>query len=263
VLTYSNDGVVLAKQEIARAKSAGVSQSAMHAPALPKGTRSAPRVVVGVWSLEAWLGGLGGLIDALNSTQSTFVFYEVNAAVPAGLISRPERVAVWYKEASGRKPGKRVRENLEDNLIANEFFSLAERIRGELTLDYIIGVTPSMVAGIAGTDLYWNHFSTFDGRAVLTSSYQLHEFARDTGWPLHAFLAKIIVSQLLVAMMWPKLGFHDDTSCLFDYDLSRVSLKDKVKDPHIEPTCLKEIKPTYRAAALAFVDMLRSYGGAK
>jgi hypothetical protein len=270
LLTHSNDGIARAKQEIARAKSAGPDQSeleaagAMHAPALPADSQSAPRLIVGVWSLEAWLADLGELIDALNRAQSTFVFYEVDAAVPAGLISRPERVAAWYEEASGRRPGKRTREHLEDNLIADDFFGLAENIRTDLTLDYIIGVTPSMVAGIDGKKKpYWNYFSTFDGRTVLASSYQLHEFARDTGWPLEAFLAKVIVSQLLVAMMWPKLGFHVDTGCLFDFDESRVSLKDKVKDPHIEPDCLEIMEPAYRPAALAFAALLRSYRGAK
>jgi hypothetical protein len=261
VLTHSNDGIAHAKQEIAQAKS--TAAGAMRATALPTDTQPAPRLIVGVWSLEAWLAGLGGLLEALNQAQSTFVFYEVDAAIPAGLISRPEHVAAWYKEGIGRKPSKRDREDLEDNLIAEDFFGLAEKIRTDLTLDYIIGVTPSMVAGDDGKQLYWNHFSTFEGHAVLASSYQLHEFARDTGWPLEAFLGKILVSQLLVAVMWPKLGFHDDTGCLFDYDESRVSLKDKVKDPHIEPRCLKTIEPEYRPAALAFVDLLRSYGGAK
>jgi hypothetical protein len=277
VLTHSIDGIAQAKQKIARAKLTGANQSELKADiafdalgpglrVMKKGGRPgqpAPRHVVGIWSLEAWLAGLGGLIDALNKAQSTFVFYEVDAAVPAGLISRPERVAAWFKEGTGRKPSRHIREHLEDNLIADDFFGLAENIRTDLMLDYIIGVTPSMVAGIDGTQLYWNYFSTFDRRTVLASSYQLHEFARDTGWPLEAFLGKIIVSQLLVAVMWPGLGFHPDNSCLFDFEESRVSLKDKVKDPHIEPDCLKKMKPAYRPAARAFVDLLRSYGGAK
>jgi hypothetical protein len=269
VLTHSNDGIAQAKEEIAQAKSTAGDQSALEAfgakqvRAPRTHTQSVPRLTVGIWSLEAWLADLGGLIEGLNRAQSTFVFYEVDAAVPAGLISRPERVSAWYKEESGRKPGKGVREHLEDNLIADDFFGLAERIRTDLNLDYIIGVTPSMVADSDAERLYWNLFSSFDGHAVLASSYQLHQFARDTGWPLEAFLGKVIVSQLLVAVMWPKLGFHDDTGCLFDYDESRISLKDKVTDPHIEAGCLKKIKPAYRPAALAFVDLLRSYGGAK
>jgi hypothetical protein len=269
LLTHSRDGIAQAKQELAKARSTRVDQterkgvSATHMSAVPTDEQLTLRLVVGVWSLEAWHAGLGEMIGALNKAQSTFVFYEVDAAVPAGLISRPERVAAWYKEASGRKPSKRIVEHLQDNLIANDFFGLAEKIRTDLTLDYIIGVTPSMVAGIDGTEIYWNHFSTFDGRSALASSYQVHEFASDTGWPLEAFVGKVIISQLLVAVMFPELGFHDDTGCLFDYDKSRVSLKDKVIDPRIEPSCLQSIEPKYRPSALAFVEMLRSYGGAK
>ncbi len=70
---------------------------------------------------------------------------------------------------------------------------------------------------------------------------------------------KILVSQLLVAVMWPNLGFHSDTGCIFVYDASRVSLKDKVEDPHIDQGCLDVMEPPYRQAALAFIDLLRSY----
>jgi hypothetical protein len=269
LLTHSNSGIVLAKQEIVRAKSIQVDQfkgrsaSASDAPAPPTKAQSAPRHTIGVWSLDDWLADLGGLIDRLNGVQSTFAFYEVDAAVPAGLISQPERVAAWYREAKGRKPRKSIQENLADNLIAEEFFSLAEKVRTDLTLDYVIGVTPSMVAGTDEKEIYWNHFSTFSGRTVLASSYQLHDFVSETGWPLAAFLGKIIISQLLVALMWPKLYFHPDTGCLFDYDASRVSLKRKVMDPHIEPDCVKKLKPEYVPSALAFVDLLRSYGDAR
>lgn len=61
------------------------------------------RVTVGIWSLNAWLGDLAELIEALNRTQNTFVFYEVEATVPAGLISRPERMNSWLTEVRGKK----------------------------------------------------------------------------------------------------------------------------------------------------------------
>jgi hypothetical protein len=268
VLTYSNDGIAQAKQEVIQARSGGsrpVVTGGRRRGVRARGAadmQSLPRFIVGIWSLEGWLTDLGGMIDRLNKAQSTFLFYEVNAVVPAGLISGPERVARWYQEASGRRPSKRVREQLKDNVVADDFFGLAEKIRTDMGLDYVIGVTASMVSFFEDSHIYWNYFSTFDGRALLASSYQLHEFARDTGWPFEAFLAKIIVSQLLVAIMWPKFGFHPDTGCLFDFDESRVSLKDKVKDPHVEPGCLELMDPVYRPAALAFVDLLRSYRGA-
>ena len=122
-----------------------------------------------------------------------------------------------------------------------------------------------MVAGgrASRDDIFWNHFSTFDDRIVLASSYQLHEFARDTGWPFEAFLVKVIVTQLLVAVRWPTLGFHPNTGCMFDYNEDRSSMKDNAKDPRIDRDCLDSIGSTYRPAAEAFIDLLRSYGPAE
>lgn len=110
---------------------------------------------------------------------------------------------------------------------------------------------------------YWNHFSTFEGRTILASSYQLREFAQSAERPFEAFLVKIITSQVLVAMFFPRLGFHADRGCMFDYDARRTTLIDKVVNPKIEQECLDRIEPQYRAAALSFVDFLLSFRDAK
>lgn len=261
VLTYSSDGVAKAKREIIRARSDDRKRMRRGAAEV----QSPPRMMVAIWSLEGWLEDIAGMIDRLNAVQSTFEFYEIDAVVPAGLISGPERVASWFREMSGQKISKRHRDQLEDNIIANDFFGLAEKIRADIGLDYIVGVTASMVAFFdeARAEVCWNYFSAMEGGAVLTSSYDLHDFARDTGWPFEAFLVKIIVTQLLVAVMWPKLGFHPDTGCIFDFNESRGSLKDNVSSPHIDSDCLENMDPAYRPAALAFVDLLRTYRGAK
>jgi hypothetical protein len=216
-----------------------------------------PRIVVGVWSLDAWLGKLSDLIEKLNRIQAAFTFYEVQAAVPAGLISRPERLVLWL-EALGKEPPERAKRDIEDNLIAGDFFGLAEGIRKDFKLDYLVGITPSMVAGSETNEIYWNHFSTFEDRIVLASSYQLHEFAQSTGLPFEAFLTTVIISQVLVATSYPDLGFHDDRGCLFDYDASRVSLIDKVRKPSIDAECLAALKPLYREAAQSVADFIRS-----
>ncbi len=229
-------------------------------------SREVAHVKVGIWSLGAWLGSLTELIAALNGAQSTFVFYEVEAAVPSGLVSRPERMTAWLAEAFGDDPDDdakrkmaKARKDIQDNLIAHDFFGLGDRVRTDFGLDYLIGITPSMVAGIEDGRYYWNHFSTFEGRTVLASSYELHQFARASKLPFDAFLSKIIVSQLLVAMFWPKLSFHNDTGCLFDYDASRVSLIDKVRAPKIDPACHKKIPPEYHSAVDALVNLLDQF----
>ena len=205
--------------------------------------------------MDAWLGNLVELIDGLNSTQNAFIFYPVEAAVPAGLISRPERVIPWLTQAIGELD-KSTRGDIEDNLIANDFFGLADGVRVDLGLDYIVGITPSMIAGEDDGTYYWNHFSTCEDRAILVSSYDLQDFSRETGQPVDAFSAIIIVSQFLAAFA-PDVHYHDDNGCLFDYDASRTSIKDKVKDPRIEPGCLELIQPQYRDAALGLVETLK------
>lgn len=224
-----------------------------------------PRVTVGIWSLEAWLGDLGRLIGALNGSQNTFVFYEVEATVPGGLISRPERVIPWLAGALGKELDEDTKREIKDNIIADDFFGLADSVRKDFDLDYLIGITASMVATDGGDDggPDWNDFSTFDGRTILASSYQLQDFSREAGQPVEAFLAYIIVGQLLVARFWPKLGFHDDTGCLFDYDKSRTSLIGKVADPKIDPDCLEDIDPQYRDAAISLLNSVKTFRGAK
>jgi hypothetical protein len=223
------------------------------------------RLTVGIWSLDAWLGSLSQLIDGLNQTQRTFIFYEVEASVPAGLISRPERVIPWLEEALEKNPSKDLRESLAqakqkkgDNLIANDFFPLADSVRTDLGLDYIVGITPSMVAG-EDTDgsYYTDHFSTYDGHTILASSYDLQRYASESGIAFEAFLAAIVISELLVAIC-PKLGFHPDTGCLFDYNDDRDSLIRDVRNPLVEASCIDLIEPQYRDATKSFVDFIRS-----
>jgi hypothetical protein len=146
---------------------------------------------------------------------------------------------------------------IKNNIVADDYFGLADGIRKDFKIDYIIGITPSMVACEDQDEIYWNHFSTFSHRAILVSTYQLRDFAEKTDRPFEAFLGGIIVAQLLVAKFYPKVGFHDNRGCLFDYNADRISLMDKVRDLKIESECLKGITPRYRPAAQSLIDFLR------
>lgn len=237
---------------------------------IPKSSPSV-QITVGIWSLDAWLGSISNLIEALNQQQSKFVFYEVEASVPAGLISRPERVIPWLDAALKNAHNKnaktaieQAKNTIQDNLIANDFFGVADRIRTDIGLNYIVGVTPSMVAGKDEDGFYYtDHFSTCAGHTILASSYDLHAFADSSGLSFQAFLTTIIISELLVAIC-PKLGFHHpDTGCLFDYNENRANLIKDVRDLKIDPGCMELIEPPYRDAARSFLNFIRSIGGAK
>ena len=253
LLVHEPDALASATERVAKAVSPkSASHAASHSPPTP--------LTIGLWDLGAWLGGLARLIEAMNRPQKAFVFFEVKATVPAGLISRPERVVPWLSEALGRKLTSLEKGDIKNNLIANDYFELADVIRKDFKLDYLVGITPSMVAQDDGETVFWNLFSTFTDRTVLISTYQLREFAEQTGRPFEAFLAGIIIAQILVARFYSSLGFHDNRGCLFDYNEDRVSIMDKADDLKIEPSCMNTISEPYRPAAQALVDFLRSFG---
>lgn len=223
-------------------------------------------LIIGVWDLGAWLGGLPQLIEAMNGVQQSFIFSEVKATVPAGLISRPQRVIPWLNQALGRDLTPLEELEIKNNLIANDYFELAESIRRDLKMgflereiDYVVGITPSMVAGEFGEYPFWNYFATFANRTVLVSTFQLREFAEQSGRPFEAFLAGVIVVPLLVARFSPKLQFHENRGCLFDFNADRRSIMEKALDPKIEPDCMNAIEEPYRAAVQSLVDLFGSF----
>src|SRR5205085_8182589 len=103
---------------------------------------------VGIWDLGAWLGaGLPRLIDGLNAAQQRVAFFEVKATVPPGLTRDPERVRAWFQKNVKRRLNADDRKEVDENIISNDFFKLADAVRRDLGIEWIVGVTPSMVAG--------------------------------------------------------------------------------------------------------------------
>lgn len=219
-----------------------------------------PEVVrVGIWDLDALVGALPRIVEALNVAQPAFTFFEVQATIPAGLVSAPARVVRWATKAATL--GEKERREVANNVIADDFYRHAGTVRTDLGLDYLVGLTPSMVAGEDEKEIFWNHFSAYQERLILASTYELAKFAREASRPFEALVGGVVVAQLLVAMHYPELGFHADRGCLFDYNADRITLVRAAKRARIEPACLKKIRPTYRAAAAALVTALREYSG--
>jgi hypothetical protein len=224
---------------------------------------AASRVTVGLWDLGAWLGSLPTMVETMNKVQETFVFCDVKATVPPGLTSRPDRVAFWLGDILERDLKDEEKDGIGDNVIANDFFAPAEAIRGDLTIDYLVGITPAMVAcKEEGGSFYWNYFSTFHDRIILASVYELRDLSTHSGCPFEAILIKIIVSQLIAAMHWPEIHFHPNTGCIFDRDPDRRTIVDKVKDPHVDPECLERIDTRYHAPLRKLLALIRDYRGA-
>lgn len=275
LLVHTPERVVSAAADVAsfaRSRS-GLLSSALDAIAsiplvhnrLPKSKTGgkAAALNVGLWDLGAYFGGIKRIIEGANSAQKSFVFWEVQASVPLGLAKRSTAVADWF-ERNGHAPTAQEREEMEadldKNVIADEFFEYADSIRADLGLDYIVGISPSMLATVYEGEVYWNLFATFSKKTVIASTYELREYGRQAQRPFEVMVAGVIVAQLLVARFFPKLHFHDDRGCFFDYHEDRSTIVSTAREPRIEPSCMEAIDPAYRPATEALLEFLRNYG---
>jgi hypothetical protein len=209
---------------------------------------------VGIWDLGAYVGRLPQVIEAVNRAQDELVFFEAIAAMPAGTVSQPSRVRAWSNERGGprRLPG------LEANVIADDFFKRAERVRRDLGLDYLAGVTAKMIADEDEEQVYYNLFAAARQRLMLVSSYDLRKYAAKAGRPFESAVVGLVVASVLT-LLHRRLEFHPDRGCLFDYNEDRAGIVKILKDPRIEDSCLQKIPPPHRPAALALVEALRRY----
>ncbi len=214
-------------------------------------------ISVGMWDLNAMVSGLEGLLQRLNAAQTRFTFFKSVAAIPAGLISDKERMKSWLQEHKERLSSSDLKD-LEDNTIAEDFYPQADKVRRELGLDYLIGITRSMIAFEEERGVNWNYFSVSQGRTLLVSSYGLRDYAEEARRPFEAAVAFVAVAELL-ATINAKLGFHEpDRGCMFDHKASRDSIVAGLREIKIEKDpCLNSIRPNLRESALALAETLR------
>lgn len=222
-----------------------------------------PKVVtVGVWDLGARVGWLSRIVEVLNAAQGAFAIFQLEAAIPADIISRPERIAAWIREKTGKAPGPKARKGIANSTIEDDFYKRAGVVRKDLGLDYLVGITPTMIAGEdVNREVNWDYFSSSRGRLILASTYELRRFALKAGRPFEVAVGALITAQLLVAVN-PRLDYHSENrKCLFDYNDDRVSIVDALKTLGIEDECLRKIRPEYREVARDLVEALKVYRG--
>jgi hypothetical protein len=211
---------------------------------------------VGLWDLDAYVGGLPRVIAALNAAQQTYAFYECLAAMPAGIVSEPRRLRSWSRERTGSSRLASV----ERNIVAGDFFDRAERVRRDVGLDYLAGVTASMIADEDDEQVYYNLFSTSCGRLLLASTWDLRKYASKAGRTFEAAVLGVTIAQLLVARH-RRVEFHDDRGCLFDSNFKRSTIVRVLREPKVEERCLSLIPAGERPAVQALVSALGAYGG--
>ena len=214
---------------------------------------------VGFWDVSSQVGELPRVIEALNRVQPVLTFFEVQAAAPSGLISRPERVIDWAAVRLGRPLSSDETEEIGSNLIFGDFAERARQIRRRLGLDHLIGVAPAMIAFEEEGVLYWNYFTMSEPHLLLVSTFAVADYARKAGRPFEVAVAVLALSTLL-ATLSPDLSFHENRGCFFDFNRERASLVGSLRNVRIEAECVDKIRPRYREAALEMVEALRNLG---
>ena len=218
------------------------------------------RLSVGLWDLGAWLGSvLPRLIRRMNRAQDAFRFFEVRAPIPSGMIRPAEGIVEWLRSVTGLHSACQVHwtKRQRSIIVFEDFRILANSVRKDMGIDYLVGISPSMVAGVHGSEAYWDYFSQSKGRLILASTYDLRDFSMRTHWPFEAYLAAVIVAELLRACS-PGLYSHDDCGCLFDFNEERTGFMATLEKLHIESKCLKKVNPRCRSAALALIESIRN-----
>jgi hypothetical protein len=226
--------------------------------------KRAPRVQrVGLWDIGARVARLPAIIERLNASQPKITLFHVHAPVPAGLVrSAPDMIA-WLEGFQKYRISKADREEIQDNFLVQDFYAHADRVRRELGLDYLIGISGLMLAGEEDRQPYWNYFATGSDRTLMVSAYNLATYAQKANRPYEAAVAGIAVS-ILLATLNPKIEYHPDTrGCLFDFNAERASIVKALRDPHIDHDCLRALFPAYRESAIALLDALREYDPAE
>jgi hypothetical protein len=212
---------------------------------------------VGIWDVNSLVGDLELVASTLNQAQSQLRFFEVSGAVPAGLISDQARVVAWLGEHHHRVTGRKKSE-IEENTIAEDFYPQARKLRLQLGLDAIVGLTSSLIAFDEGRHIEYNYFASCEDkqkREMLVSTYDLRKYARLADLPLEAAIGGVLLSIVLVAIN-PKLEYHDNTGCLFDFNEDRDTIVDSLRAAKIDAGCLKKMRPALREPAEAMVQSL-------
>jgi hypothetical protein len=212
---------------------------------------------IGVWDLGAGIReDLAIVLDRLNSVQDQFVFVDVIAPVPTGLITQPDYLAEVYHEQTGKDP-RDAKEEFLPNILAEHFLTLASETRKELGVDRLVGVAPVGVGDTDQAGFEWNNMTASQNECFLVSTLYAGQMAQIADRPVVVAVAWLMIGQLLVDIN-ERLEYHADRDCLFDEnELDFDSLPRAIGKSTIEPEDLRLMEPQYRDASLAMVDALR------
>lgn len=244
------------KPNAARKKRSSISQAAATAARIVRQVALRDDVLrVGILDMGAWIGGLPNLLSRLNSAQDLFAIFEVQAAVPAGLVKTPEGMVQWIEKETGERLPPKERKSMQRQLITDDFFSAAADIRESMGLDRLVGITPAMLAGRESDGPFWNYFTRVRGSEIVISTADVRDYAEVAGRPFEAAVGAMLIPTLLIAAN-SNLRYHDDTGCLFDFNQARVTFIESIHNMMIDVQCKKRMTPDQWAAASGMVKAI-------
>jgi hypothetical protein len=216
---------------------------------------------VGIWDLGAWVGELPQIIEAMNDAQEQLRFFDVHAAVPASITSSKRRVVEWAEATLGKHLSARQKEYITDAIIDVEFFDLAEPVRQDLGVDYLIAVSPDAIAGEEkdqeGHVVHSDFFCSAQDRTSVVSTVGLRELADKADRTFGFAVGFVIASVIFSTLNGSRVDYHKkDQQCLMDYNYHRENIADRLAKPTICDDCLRKSKPEVLEIAAALLKSL-------
>jgi hypothetical protein len=245
-------------------------------------------VTVGIWDLGAFAAWLPSWLSVMNRAQATFTFFQVRAAVPVGLVSRPTRIAALARASLADDLPEEKLAEIQENVIAEDFFARAKDVQRDVGVDYLIGITPYLLAGSESGQIYWNRYAASSDKLILLSTQGLRTQAEAEGRDFEMAVSLLLLKHLLVAVN-PNVELHvygaapkteaeieheawlqergqsaEDTGeydlCVFGYDENDPSnISRSLRQPLIERRCLRRMEPANQHSAAALVEVLHRH----
>jgi len=211
------------------------------------------RETAGIWDLGAWVGGLSEIIELMNRAQSGLLFFEVHAAVPASLVSTKQRVIAWGEGKLRRRLKPRERAELTDAIISEEFLKMAERVRRDLGVNYLIALTPADLADTYETgEVVSDLFCKAKGRVSLISTVGLRDLSEKAERRFEYSVGFVMAATLFFMLNRSKVPYHKDNGCLMDEDYDRT----KIVLGLVKPVLCEECRKKSKAGPIKIVEAL-------
>jgi hypothetical protein len=91
----------------------------------------------------------------------------------------------------------------------------------------------------------------------LVSTVDVRQYAEEAEQPFETGVMYIALGQLIVAMHWPRMGFHDDEGCILDYNANRHNVVRGLRRPAIDRRCYSLLRPAMRQPIARLLSLLQ------